>query len=298
VVEPRAAPLGHAAQPPDAPAPPADAAPAGPLAWRPWTAPAALIAGIVLAGVGALLVDIPAALAGVKITTSHTPPGIVLADTFVQDAAFVLVVMFFAQLGRRSIAAWQFGLRPTRVRAAVGLVVLTVGGFLLFAGAWSLVVHVPKEKLLRDLGAERSAALLTLSAVLTCVVAPACEEILFRGYIFAALRNWRGVWPAALITGAVFGGVHAGSAPAADLFPLFVLGVALCLLYQRTRSLYPCIAAHAVNNSIAFGSLAGWRWWQVPLLMAGSLAVLTALALALRSAGVIGAEPATVGAGG
>jgi membrane protease YdiL (CAAX protease family) len=230
---------------------------------------------------------------GVRINGSHLPPGLTIADTFVQDLAFVAAAVFFAQLGRNAVAAWQFGLRPTRDWAVTAaLVAATVVGFIVLSVVWSEVIHVPKEKLLKELGAERDAVLLTFSALLTCVVAPTCEEFLFRGYMFRALRNWRGVWPAAILTGIAFGGIHAGSAPVEDLIPLAVLGIALCLLYNRTRSLYPCIAAHAINNSLAFGSLAGWRWWQIPLLMAGSLIVLAALAGALRSAGVIRAEPA------
>ena len=113
--------------------------------------------------------------------------------------------------------------------------------------------QLPQEKLLEQLGNEGS--LLLLSAALTCVVAPICEEFLFRGYIFTALRNWRGTLPAALITGLLFGGVHVGSAPALDLVPLAALGFGLCLLYRYTGSLYPCIAAHSLNNSIAFAGL-------------------------------------------
>ena len=90
------------------------------------------------------------------------------------------------------------------------------------------------------------------------MVAPICEEFLFRGYIFTALRNWRGTLPAAILTGLVFGGVHATSAPAADLLPLGLLGFGLCLLYRFTGSLYPGMLAHSLNNSIAFASLAGW----------------------------------------
>ena len=114
-------------------------------------------------------------------------------------------------------------------------------------------------------------SLLLLSAALTCVVAPICEEFLFRGYIFTALRSWRGTWPAAVITGLVFGAVHAGSAPALDLVPLAGLGFGLCLLYRYSGSLYPCIAAHSLNNSLAFAALEGWGW-QAPVLMIAALA--------------------------
>ncbi len=96
-----------------------------------------------------------------------------------------------------------------------------------------------KEKLLEQLGSNEGALLLVPSAALTCVVAPICEELLFRGYIFTALRNWRGTLPAALITGLLFGGVHAGSAPVLDLVPLAALGFGLCLLYRCTGFAVP-----------------------------------------------------------
>jgi membrane protease YdiL (CAAX protease family) len=254
--------------------------------WPPWTAPAALLSGVVLAALGGLLVDIPAAALGVNVSASHLPPGLVIADTFVQDIAFVLTAIFFAQLGARAVSASHFGLRTTRFGRAVRLIGVTLGVFLLFNVAWASITHAPREELLKSLGTDEGTALLLLSAALTCVVAPVCEELLFRGFIFTALCNWRGAWPAALITGVAFGAVHVGSAPAVDLVPLTVLGVALCWLYRATGSLYPCVAAHSLNNSLAFGSLEDWGW-QIPLLMGGALALIALLALSMMRAGVI-----------
>ena len=37
------------------------------------------------------------------------------------------------------------------------------------------------------------------------------------------------------------------------LVPLGVFGALLCLLYHRTGSLLPCMALHALNNSLALG---------------------------------------------
>ncbi len=286
-------------QPPLSPASPP--APADRLAaplcpWPPWTAAAALIGGLVLAALGGLLVDIPAVALGVSVTAQHVPPGLEIADTVVQDGAFVFAAVFCARLGGRSVSAWQFGLRPTAARRAAGLLLLTLVGFLLFSLIWAASVHTEKEKLLEQLGVGESTTLLLLSAVLTCVVAPVCEEFLFRGFMFTALRNWRGTGPAAIITGVTFGAVHAGSAPVADLVPLAALGFGLCLLYRYTGSLYPCFAAHSLNNALAFGSLEGWGW-QTPVLMGSSLALIGLLVLALMRAGVISAEPTTPGAG-
>lgn len=263
----------------------------GPAGWPPWTAPLALVGGLVLALFGGLLIDIPAVIFGVSVTAKHVPPGLEIADTVAQDAGFVVAAIFCAQLGGRKAQAWQFGLRPTRFWRAVRIMALTLVAFLVFTATWGALLGThEKEKLLEKLGTHQSAILLLLSAGLTCVIAPICEELLFRGYIFPALSNWKGPWPAAVMTGLVFGAIHAGSAPAVDLVPLAALGIAFCVLYRATGSLYPCIAAHSLNNSLAFGSLEGWGW-GIPLLMVISLGLIALLAFTLRGLGVIGEEP-------
>jgi uncharacterized protein len=263
--------------------------------WPPWMAPAALVGGLVLSVAGSLVIDLPAAALGVDITSSHTPAGLVLADTVVQDIGFVLVAVLLARMGGRVARAWQFGLRPPRLRKlwTVLLPIALLLLFVIFSVIWAGLLHEStKEKVLEQLGANEGTTLLLLSAALTCVVAPICEEFLFRGFIFTALRNWKGTWPAAIITGLLFGGVHVGSAPLVDLVPLAFFGFGLCLLYRITGSLYPCIAAHSLNNSIAYGSLESWAFWQVVLLIGASLVVIGALVLTAKRAGVITAPPA------
>jgi membrane protease YdiL (CAAX protease family) len=259
------------------------------MGWSPWTAAAALIGGLVLAAVLGLIVDLPATLLfGVSITKNHTPPGIELVDTIVQDVAFVLAAVYSAHIGGRAVRAWQFGLRPPGVgwKSAAGMLVLLLVAFLILSLIWAAIFNPKPEKLLEQLGTNETTSLLLLSAGLTCVVAPICEEFLFRGFIFTALRGWRGTWPAAVITGLVFGAVHAGSAPAIDLVPLAALGFGLCLLYRFSGSLYPCIAAHSLNNSIAFAALEGWGW-QAPVLMLAALASIAALVLGAKRIGLI-----------
>jgi membrane protease YdiL (CAAX protease family) len=262
------------------------------MGWSPWTALFALVGGLVLAAVLGLIVDLPATLLfGVSISSSHTPPGIELADTIVQDFAFVLAAVYCAHIGGRVVRAWQFGLRPPGVgwRSAGAMIVGLLVAFLVLSVVWSAVFNPGKEKLLEQLGANEATSLLLLSAGLTCVIAPICEEFLFRGYIFTALRSWRGTWPAAVITGLVFGGVHAGSAPALDLVPLAGLGFGLCLLYRYSGSLYPCIAVHSLNNSIAFAALEGWGW-QAPVLIVAALLTIALLVLVAKRIGLIAPE--------
>jgi membrane protease YdiL (CAAX protease family) len=263
--------------------------------WPAWTAPLALVGGVVLAALGGVLLDIPAALLfGVKVSSSHFPPGLSIADTIVQDLGFVLAAVYCAHIGGRVVRSWQFGLRSPAAgwRSAGGLILALLVAFIVLTALWAALTHPGEEKTLEQLGSNEGAALLVLSAALTCVVAPMCEEFLFRGYMFTALRNWRGTLPAALITGLVFGGVHAESAPVLDLAPLAALGFGLCLLYRYTGSLYPCMIAHSLNNSIAFSSLEHWGW-QVPVLIVSALAGIGAVVLACKRLGLIAPESAS-----
>jgi uncharacterized protein len=251
-------------------------------AWRPWSSVLALVAGLGGALVGGLVVYLIAAATGADL--GNPPPSVDISATFLQDASFIAAAIVFAGMVARP-RPWHFGLRsPKSVWAAAGYV---GGGYLVFlavAAAWSAALNLhEKDDLVDQLGAGSSDVALAAVTVLVCVVAPIAEEFFFRGYFFGALRNWRGVWPAAALTGLVFGAIHVGSAPVGFLVPLAFFGFLLCLVYQRTRSLYPCMALHCVNNSIAFG--VGEHWgWQIPLILAGALAVIAVTVNGARSA--------------
>lgn len=267
--------------------------------WPWWFAPAALLLAIALALLAAVFVQIPAMALGAHFVKGEPPGSVELIDTVLQDAIFVATAAMLAHSGLRRVRSSQFGLLRTPLWRAALLVVLAVVLFYGFAAVWSVLLeNKTKEKLLEQLGANEGAVLLVGSAVLTCVIAPICEEILFRGFIFTSLRNWRGPWPAAILTGIVFGAVHATSAPEIDLAPLAFLGFVLCLLYRATGSLYPCIAAHAINNCFAFAGLEKWNW-QLPVLIVGALTGIFLLVLLAQAIGLIDASdsPAGVPAG-
>ncbi len=78
------------------------------------------------------------------------------------------------------------------------------------------------------------------------VWAPVIEELTFRGLLYATLRTRLGVWPAALVSAAVFALPH-GYAAAGSLSVL-VSGVLWAWSYERTRSLVPGLFAHSANN--------------------------------------------------
>ena len=198
-----------------------------------------------LAAIGGLIVDMPAAgVRGQDHRARTCPGGLEIADTVVQDIGFVLAAVSCRAARRARGARLAVRAAPAGRWAGGGprgLILLLLVAFIVFSVIWVGAVNAGKEKLLEQLGANESTSLLLLSAALTCVVAPICEEFLFRGFIFTALRNWQGTWPAAIITGLVFGGVHAGSAPAVDLVPLAGARASGCACCTATRA--RCIRA-------------------------------------------------------
>jgi membrane protease YdiL (CAAX protease family) len=268
--------------PPDPPELPAGIPPtSGRPAWPPVSAFLAILAGLGAAIFGGLVISIVGVIFGAD--AGDPPASIALASTVVQDLCFIGAVVFFAARPRPALP-WQLGLRPTRVWAAVGWIALAFLALAIFSFAWGqLVDHTEAEKLPEELGVDRSTAALVVTAALVTVLAPIAEELLFRAYVFPALRNWKGTWPAVAITGLLFGLLHVLSSPLYAIVPLSLFGGLLCVVYLRTRSLYPCIALHSLNNSVAFGTAPEVGWgWEVPLLAIGALATIALLALAVR----------------
>ena len=244
-------------------------------AWRPYGVFLAFALG--LGGTLAAAVLISGIAVAFGADSSRLPPGVNVLLTIAQDIAFVGAAVFVVSRVARP-AAWQFGLRGTRPKAFVGWLLVAFLGFVLLSAAYSALVDIgPQEDLPDELGADGSTAALFAAAFLVTVVAPVAEELFFRGFVFTSLRRW-GLWPAALLTGTIFGAIHLGSAPDVLYLPILaIFGVVLCLLYWKTNSLYPAIALHAINNCIAFaGTRDGWSWEYAVLLAVslGSIALI------------------------
>ncbi len=81
------------------------------------------------------------------------------------------------------------------------------------------------------------------------VLAPICEEILFRGFLYSALRKYWGILPSMLLSAFAFAGIHLD---AGGFLPLFTLGMLFAFTFERTRSILPCMIAHGLWNGGTF----------------------------------------------
>lgn len=252
--------------------------------WPAWTAPAAIVSGFALGIVVSIIVGVVAQAGGSSL--SNPSPAVSLIGDVLFDAAFVMVALYFARVTAR-IRPSDFGFRTVRWRTAVGGVLAAgIGYYVVTAIYASLLGLHGNEKLPKELGVSSSTVALVGATIFVCVVAPMAEEFFFRGFLFGALRHMHievagrelGTWVAAIITGILFGLAHTGSASSHYLIPLGFLGFVLCLLRWRTRSLYPCMALHSINNSLALGvSQLHWNGGEILALMFGSLLVIFAV---------------------
>ncbi len=101
---------------------------------------------------------------------------------------------------------------------------------------------------------------LTLTFFSLVIFPPIAEEILFRGFLFEGLKKAMPVFYAALITCLIFAAAHLSEGGSSGLFwigaiDIFTLSVVLVYLKQKTKSLWPGIFLHALNNLIAFITL-------------------------------------------
>jgi membrane protease YdiL (CAAX protease family) len=88
-----------------------------------------------------------------------------------------------------------------------------------------------------------------LGGIEAVIWAPLFEEIAFRGVLYPILRTRLTPLPAAALSALVFAGAHTYSPGA--LVAIFLGAVASALVYERTRSLWPSMIAHAFNNMTA-----------------------------------------------
>lgn len=222
---------------------------------------ATLDLAIVLRSLGLKFSDVPSLTSG---SDASLPTGFAIRSMFYQNLfALVACALPLASLGWAAFSLLGLTTINWRWRALLGLL---FGGFLFVLGitvglcSVLLLKHSgisgPEldkltaqgsqkvvEKLLRQ-----PAYIVALTTLAVAVVAPIGEEIFFRGFVYQGLKSHMPVWAAAIVSSAFFGAVHFNLV---HFMALFVLGLALVWIFERTGSLTAPIVAHGVNNAVA-----------------------------------------------
>jgi uncharacterized protein len=181
--------------------------------------------------------------------------------TAAQQLALLVPIVIYVRRTRGSLAplglrrgGWRLGDVFAGIGAGLGAIVAgTIVIALTIAIVRAVSGHEPTTSTALD---DTSGPWLVLNALMAVFLAPVCEELYFRGFLFQGLRGrMRSVW-AGLFSGAVFAFAHVEPI---RFFGLTVMGLILASVFEHRRTLVASMAAHATVNVIAVVLLFAFR---------------------------------------
>jgi len=196
--------------------------------------------------------------------TSGIAQGILL--TVFANLAVILIVFSTARL--------RFGLRPARLGLhlpspwALPFATLLLGAALpAFLGASLINFEIARwldldshQELVRALMEDERLRTNPLVLIAIVLVVPLLEEVLFRGFVQSALRVTIGPVPALLAASLLFAILH----DIQSALPVFVVGLTLGAIFERTGSVWASAGAHALFNGLQIIALLTLKGVQAP----------------------------------
>lgn len=231
-----------------------------PIGFRPrvrWSLPMFFMAWIVTLILQSVVFSSLNLIAGIAGEDHHSMLALIAVSIsnliFMMGAPVVIGPGWRKGLQRLGLTGPEFG-RQVRIGIRVALL----------ASPWvyavnltaNLIFHANPHEVMQMLDKGLDSFSMGLAVVGAVVLAPAAEEILFRGILLGALihktkfqpadRRRRLVQCANMITSLLFGALHMSAWPAP--IGIFVLSLVLGKTYIVTGRLWPCIIAHSVFN--------------------------------------------------
>lgn len=166
---------------------------------------------------------------------------------------------FLSQVRRINLPE-AFGLGRFGVGGVCGwAIVVLVPALAIIAGAttWfnSVILEpawgeVEPQPVVEAIAMETSLSMKILFGVSAVVVAPLCEEFLFRGLVYGVLKRFGERIFANVASSLFFAVIHAH---VPSVLPLCLLAVALCIAYEITGCIWVPVVMHALFNALNLG---------------------------------------------
>ena len=179
---------------------------------------------------------------------------------FNQTLLSALLLAYLAAQMRHSfhVPFWRtIGWRPLRTGhtpRATAYLGLILSGFMLaiLVTMSSAVFKAPKQTPIEQFFQDRRSAVLLMS--MAVLLAPVLEETIFRGYIYPVIARSFGVNTSILVTGTLFGLLHASQlwGAWAQIAMLIVVGIVFTYARARTHTVVASYVLHVSYNSCLF----------------------------------------------
>ena len=192
----------------------------------------------------------------------------VLIFTAIIEGAFVIAPFYFANKAfsamrpRARLVFDALGFRKTPLRSAAFRIVGLMLAIFAVNFLYSAVITIFHLNLQTNdqviLAHSKQAPISTYATLFAAVfIAPFCEEIFFRGFVFPGLRQGMPLVPAIIVSSLLFATAHADPGSFAVLF---IIGLALAFIRWRANSIWPGMLLHMLNNGIGAVSILLAMW--------------------------------------
>ncbi len=159
--------------------------------------------------------------------------------------AMLIVPTFFILLFSKEKVAETLSIRKIKWSTVFGVVAFTLASSPLIT-----LINLASQLFVENTVSESSDYFLSIHPLLLIffvgVLAPVCEEVVFRGAIFKGMKNEGNVFKAILASGLLFGLLHMNINQASYAF---VIGILLGFLVEATGSIFSSILFHVLVNT-------------------------------------------------
>lgn len=186
----------------------------------------------------------------------------IIEGAFLIAPYFVARSIFSSRPAHARLIFGSLGFHPASIRRAsfyiIGCMLLIFAANLLYSFILTSF-HINLQTNDQVILARSAQAPLTTYATLFAAVfiAPFCEEIFFRGFVFPGLRRGMPLVAAIVASALLFAIAHVDPGSFAVLF---TIGLALAVVRWRTRSIWPGMILHMLNNGIGAVSILLAMW--------------------------------------
>jgi len=185
---------------------------------------------------------------GVRLQASQGEYGLLLSEL----ALLLAPALLFLRLGGFDPAKTLSMRAPDRNGILAALLIIGGGTPLVWFLTWlqTFILPMPWEFVegMSDFLVAESPSRIVWLLVLVALTPAVCEEVLFRGVLLSGTRLHLSSFKVILLNGLVFGAFHVPSATVVRFLPSAVLGMLLAWVVLRTRSIWPGMLMHFLNN--------------------------------------------------
>lgn len=214
---------------------------------------------VLLAVVGAfVLINSIFQFTGLNVAIkAAVPQNLLIIFVFIIQSLILLLPIVVLSFIKQKKWKWSdFGFTKKNVFKSI---IPAIGGYLIYLGITLMITLVVLYGGIKIPGYQISQPVLPLfgtsnlslmiAGIIIIFIAPFIEEIFFRGFVLQGLVNGTNKYFGAIATAIIFAVIHLQFG---SFLPIFILGLILSVLFIRSKSIWPCLWFHVINNVVAF----------------------------------------------